>query len=137
MTSAPQNGIIAGINITPLVDVSLVLLVIFIVTAKLVVTPAVPLELPRASQSREIQVILSVSVPTTGPVFANGVPVAVDGDLVRLAKDAFINDPGLRVVIDADGAVPHRRVIHVLDLIKRAGIARVAFGALPSEEGSD
>jgi biopolymer transport protein ExbD len=112
-------------------------LIIFIVTAKLVVTPAVPLELPRASRSQELQVILAVSVPTNGPVLANGQPIAADRELVRLAKEAFNKDPGVRVVIDADGAVPHRRVIHVLDLIKRAGVARVAFGALPSEEGSD
>jgi biopolymer transport protein TolR len=137
MTSAPQNGVIAGINITPLVDVSLVLLVIFIVTAKLVVTPVVPLELPRASQSQEVQVIFAVAVPKTGPILVDGAPLAADEALVRLARDASTRDPGLRVVIDADGAVSHRRVIHVLDLIRRAGVARVAFGALPAEAGSE
>jgi biopolymer transport protein TolR len=137
MTSAPQNGIISGINITPLVDVSLVLLIIFIVTAKLVVTPAIPLDLPRASQSHEIQVVLSVAVPPTGPVLVNGSAVASDARLIQLAREAHARDRELRVVISADGAAYHRRVIHVLDLIKRAGISRVAFGAVPSEEGSD
>ena len=51
--SARQGrGIISGINVTPLVDVTLVLLIIFIVTAKLVVAPAVPLDLPKASRAR-------------------------------------------------------------------------------------
>jgi biopolymer transport protein TolR len=132
--ASPQNGngIIAGINVTPLVDITLVLLIIFIVTAKLIVTPAVPLELPRASQSQELQVVFSVSVPANGPTLVNGEPTN-DELLVRLAKAASLKDPNLRVVINADGAVPHRRVIHMLDLIKSAGIARIAFGALPPE----
>ncbi len=137
MTSAPQNGIISGINITPLVDVSLVLLIIFIVTAKLVVTPAVPLDLPRASQSREVQVVFSVVVPPTGPLVVNGSPVANDAGLIRLAREAHGQDRDLRVVISADGAAYHRRVVHVLDLISRAGISRVAFGALPSDENGN
>jgi len=130
------NGIIAGINVTPLVDITLVLLIIFIVTAKIIVTPAVPLELPRASQSQELQVVFSVSVPMTGPTLVNGEPVTNDEVLVRLAKDALLHDPGLRAVINADGAVPHRQVIHILDLIKRAGIARIAFGALRLDQAA-
>ena len=137
MASNPQNGngIISGINVTPLVDISLVLLIIFIVTAKIIVTPAVPLDLPRASQSEELQVVFSVIVPVNGPTLVNGEPVASDDALLRLAKEALVKDPDVRAVINADGSVPHRRVIHTLDLIKTAGIARVAFGALPPEEG--
>ena len=138
MASAPQNGngIIAGINVTPLVDITLVLLIIFIVTAKIIVTPAVPLDLPRASQSEELQVVFSVIVPVTGPTLVNGEAATGDEVLTRLAKEALVKDPDVRAVINADGAVPHRRVIHTLDLIKSAGIARVAFGALPPEEGT-
>jgi biopolymer transport protein ExbD len=137
VTSAPQNGIISGINITPLVDVSLVLLIIFLVTARLVVVSAVPLDLPRAAQSQEVQVVFSVAVPATGPLVVNGSPLANDAGLIQLARDAHARDRDVRVVISADGAAYHRRVIHVLDLVKRAGISRVAFGALPSEEGGE
>jgi biopolymer transport protein TolR len=135
MASAPPNGgaIIAGINVTPLVDVTLVLLIIFIVTAKIIVTPAVPLDLPRASQSEELQTVFSVVLPTTGATLVNGDPAADDQTLLRLARKALLDAPELRAVINADGAVPHRRVIHTLDLLKTAGIARVAFGALPAE----
>jgi len=137
MTSAPQNGIISGINITPLVDVSLVLLIIFIVTAKLVVAPALPLDLPRASQTQDVQVVFSVVVPATGPVVANGTPVGNDAGLIELASNAHAQDRDLRVVISADGSAHHRRVIHVLDLIKRAGVSRVAFAALRPEQGGE
>ena len=134
MNSAPQNGIISGVNITPLVDVSLVLLIIFIVTAKFVVTPAVPLELPRAAQTEGMQIVFSVAVPTGGPVLVNGTAVADDVGLVRLAHDAFTRQRDLRVVISADADAHHRRVIHVLDLLRQAGVTRIAFGALPPGE---
>jgi biopolymer transport protein ExbD len=130
----PANGIISGINVTPLVDVMLVLLVIFIVTAKIIVTPAVPLDLPRAAHGEEVQVILSVILPVRGPMLVNGTALSSDDALADKAHAALASDPELRAVIQADGEVPHRRVIHVLDLLKGAGLTRVAFGALPVEE---
>ena len=128
------NGIIAGINVTPLVDVMLVLLVIFIVTAKIIVTPAVPLDLPHAAHGEEVQVVLSVIVPVRGPMLVNGAPLPSDEVLSDKARAALAEDRDLRAVIQADGDVPHRRVIHVLDLLKGAGLTRVAFGALPDEQ---
>jgi biopolymer transport protein ExbD len=127
---------ITGINVTPLVDIALVLLIVFMVTARIMVTPAVPLELPRASQTQDLQVIFSVSLPALGPTLVNGQPVTDDQILVRLARDALAGARDLRAIINADGAVPHRRVIHTLDLIKTAGIARVAFAALPADQGT-
>ncbi len=133
-SSSDQGGsIIAGINVTPLVDITLVLLIIFIVTAKIVVTPAVPLDLPHARQSEEVQVIFSVIVPEEGPTLVNGEPVDADSAFLEKAKLALSADGELRAVINADGAVPHRRVIHTIDLLKTAGIVHVAFGALPEE----
>ena len=136
MAGASQDGggPIVGINVTPLVDIVLVLLIIFIVTAKIVVTPAVPLDMPRASRSEEMQVIFSVVLPARGGMLVNGDPIPDDGALLARAQESLSRDPELRAVINADGAVPHRDVIHALDLLKRAGIARVAFGALPQEE---
>jgi biopolymer transport protein ExbD len=129
-----SEGLISGINVTPLVDVMLVLLVIFIVTAKIIVTPAVPLDLPHAAHGEEVQVILSVIVPVRGPTLVDGVALASDDGLIDQARAALARDPELRAVIQADGEVPHRRVIHVLDALKGAGITRVAFGALPVED---
>jgi biopolymer transport protein TolR len=124
-------GVITGINVTPLVDITLVLLIIFIVTAKIVVAPAVPVDLPQSSQSEETQVIFSVIVPAAGATLVNGEPAPEDTSLLRLAEQAVDRDKDVRAVISADGAVPHRRIIHTLDLLKRAGISRVAFGAVP------
>jgi biopolymer transport protein TolR len=128
------NGIIAGINVTPLVDVMLVLLVIFIVTAKIIVTPAVPLDLPHAAHGDEVQLVFSVIVPLRGPVLVDGARLPNDDALAQRASVAIDGDPDLRAVIQADGDVPHRRIIHVLDQLKGAGVTRVAFGALPVED---
>lgn len=126
-----RRGIIAGINVTPLVDVTLVLLVIFMVTAKIVVAPAVPLDLPRASEGQDVQVVFSVLLPVDGTLLVNGARVANEDALERRALSALTENVELRAVIQADGAVPHRRVVSVLDSLKKAGVTRIAFGALP------
>jgi biopolymer transport protein ExbD len=130
-SNLPRRGIISGINVTPLVDVTLVLLIIFIVTAKFVVTPAVPLDLPRASQGQDVQVVFSVLLPVDGRILVNGSLVANKEALEKRARAALKENPKLRAVIQADGDVPHRQVISILDILKRGGVSRIAFGALP------
>lgn len=129
-----RGGIIEGINVTPLVDIVLVLLLIFIVTAKFMVTPAVPLDLPTASQSEEVQTILAVAIEPDGALSVDGKSVS-DEQLAARAREARSRDQELRAVIQADAAVPHGRVIAVLDVLKTAGLQRVAFGALKPEDG--
>ncbi|MBA3547191.1 MAG: biopolymer transporter ExbD [Nannocystis sp.] len=126
----PQSdGLIVGINVTPMVDIMLVLLIIFIVTAKIIVTPAVPMDLPEASQTEQVQVVLSIIVPVRGGTLVDGEPATSPAELQRLAAAARARDPGLRAVIHADGEVSHRRVLETLDNLKQAGLVRVAFGA--------
>ena len=127
---AGEGQIISGINVTPLVDVMMVLLVIFIVTAKIVVTPTVPLELPEARQTEETQVVFSVIMPKAGPTLINGAAAPTDEEVTRLATEASAKDRDVRAIINADGGVPHRRVMHMLDLLKGARIYHIAFGAV-------
>jgi len=126
------NGIISGINVTPLVDIMLVLLVVFMVTATVVATPAVPLDLPQARHAEDVQVILSVVLPAAGGTLVDGAPTADDEDFLQRTRAAAARDAQVRAVIDADESVPHRRVIHALDLLRTAGIAKVAFGTRPA-----
>ncbi|MCA9695369.1 MAG: biopolymer transporter ExbD [Nannocystaceae bacterium] len=132
----PGGGPITGINVTPLVDISLVLLIILMVTAKVVATPAVPLDLPHASHTTEVQVVLSVIVPARGPILVNGAPTVDDAALRRLVTTTLERDPSARAVIHAEGRASHERVLHVLDRLRGAGIDKVAFAAdpLPSPE---
>ena len=134
--SGRPGAIIEGINVTPLVDIMLVLLVIFIVTAKILVAPAMPLDLPKASRSDAVQVVFAVNVPVAGPTLVNGAAVAGDDELARQAAIALGKDRDLRAVIQADGGVPHRRVIAVLDALRRAGMTKVAFGTQREAEAA-
>lgn len=127
-----RPGMITGINVTPLVDIVLVLLIIFLVTAKIIVTPSVPLDLPVASHTDGQQTIFSIIVPKSGPTLVNG-QTASDEDLITQARSALAADPALRAVINADGDVPHRKMVHMLDLLKHAGVNAIAFGAQPLE----
>jgi biopolymer transport protein TolR len=121
-----DEGPITGINVTPLVDITLVLLIIFMVTAKMVVAPALPMNLPRAEASEAVQVVLSVAVPVAGAVRVDGAEIA-DARLVARARAALAGSPGLRAVIAADRAVPHGRVMEVMGLLRTAGVAQIAF----------
>jgi biopolymer transport protein ExbD len=122
---------ITGINVTPLVDITLVLLIIFMVTAKIIVSQSVPLDLPKASQGTEVQVVFSVILAADGQTQVDSRPVANDDAILPLAREAHAKNAELRAVIKADSAVAHGRVIHVLDLLKQAGIGKIAFGVTP------
>ncbi len=126
-----SDDAITGINVTPLVDVTLVLLIIFMVTAKLIVSQSVPLDLPKAASGTEVQVVFSVVLAADGTTQIDGKTVANDDAILPAAKDAHIKNNELRAVIKADSAVPHGRVIHVLDILKQAQVSKIAFGVSP------
>src|SRR5687767_14578902 len=130
-SASRPNAPITGINVTPLVDITLVLLIIFMVTAKLVVSRAMPMDLPRAATGGEVQQLFSLSLKADGTTQVDGAPVPTDGALLALARDALVRHPELRAVVQADGVVPHSRVMHALDVLRQAGLARVAFGVQP------
>jgi biopolymer transport protein ExbD len=122
---------ITGINVTPLVDIVLVLLIIFMVTAKLIVSKSVPLDLPKAASGSDIQTVFSVVLAADGLTQVDGKTVPNDDAIFPLAKAAREKNPELRAVIKADNAVAHGRVIHVLDLLKQAQVGKIAFGVSP------
>ena|SRR5580700_3296494 len=123
---------ITGINVTPLVDVTLVLLIIFMVTTKIVMNQTVPLDLPKAAKgTSDLQVIFSIILSADGRTFVDSKQVANDDAILPIARDKGVEHPDLRAVIKADAAVTHGRVIHVLDLLKQASVNKIAFGVTP------
>lgn len=120
---------ITGINVTPLVDVTLVLLIIFMVTAKLIAGQGIPLDLPKAKTAGATQTVLNVAIDAQGFVLANGEKVAGDDELRSRASKALKDNPELRTVISASASASHGNVMHVLDTVRDAGISRVAFAA--------
>ena len=130
-----NDEVISAINVTPLVDITLVLLIIFMVTAKIIVAQGMPMDLPKAASGETVQTIFSVELSVDGRTRVDSKPVSSDDAVGRLASKAKVKNPDLRAVIRADSKVEHGRVIHVLDLLKRAGIAKIAFAVSPLEEG--
>jgi biopolymer transport protein TolR len=129
-----RAGAITGINVTPLVDIVLVLLIIFMVTAKLIVNKdALTVDLPKAASGSEVQEIFSVVMTPGDTLAVNGAVVKTDVEFTSLALASLAKDKEVRAVLKADGAVPHAKVMHVLDLLRLAGIAKVAFGVVPED----
>ena len=128
-----DDGLIAGINVTPLVDVTLVLLIIFMVTAKIIVSQGMPMDLPKAASGESVQTVFSVELSADGKTRVDSENVASDEAISALAKTAHTRNKDLRAVIRADKKVEHGRVIHVLDLLKRAGVAKIAFAVTPNQ----
>jgi biopolymer transport protein ExbD len=134
MAAPAQNDTdegIVGINVTPLVDITLVLLIIFMVVAKMVVSQSVPLDLPKAASGTDVQVVFSIELYANGDITVDQKKLANDDALFALAKEGHARNSDLRAVIKADGTVQHQRVIHVLDLLKQAGVSKIAFGVTP------
>ena len=127
-SSANDEEGINGINVTPLVDVTLVLLIIFMVTAKLIAGHGVPLDLPKAATAGTTQTMLTLSVDAQGKVLANGQPVD-DGALREQTRKALAKNPELRTVIAASAAASHGSVMHVVDTVRDAGAVKIAFAA--------
>ena len=118
--SKDDDDAITGINVTPLVDVTLVLLIIFMVTAKLIAGHGIPLDLPKAASAGVTQTMLTLTIDAQGKVFANGQPVD-DQALRAQTKQALRQNPELRTVIAASAAVSHGSVMHVVDTVRSSG----------------
>ena len=134
-SSNDDDGMVSGINVTPLVDVTLVLLIIFMVTARIIVSQGMPMDLPKAASGEALQQVFSVELSADGKTRVDSDNLASDEAIVPLAKAAKAKTADLRAVIRADRKVEHGRVIHVLDLLKRAGVAKIAFAVSPADRG--
>src|SRR6201995_5709392 len=130
-----DDGMIAGINVTPLVDVTLVLLIIFMVTARIIVSQGMPMDLPKAATGEALQQVFSVELSMDGKTRVDSEAVANDEAITPLAKAAKAKNADLRAVVRADTKLEYGRVIHAIDLLKKAGIAKIAFAVSPSDKG--
>ena len=114
---------------TPLIDVMLVLLVIFIITAPLMVSK-VKVDLPKAARaaSQQVPAFISVVVDKAGQVFLNDQPLDMDVVAQRL-QDAAVKNVNTEVQLRADSAVPYGRVVEIMGLAHKAGLTRIGFVA--------
>jgi biopolymer transport protein ExbD len=122
-----SGRMIVDINVTPLVDITLVLLIIFMVTASLIVNPAIKVDLPKAASGTEqIKTTLALTLTKDGALFLNG-ERSSDDAVIKYIGGELPKNPELQAIIAADRAVSHGDVVHVIDLVKRTGVHRFAI----------
>ena len=128
-----EEGIFAEINITPLTDIFLVLLIIFMVTSSVMAADAgaragVKVNLPRGA-TKEITTgksDITVAITTDGKMVVDGKEVGAD-TLSKMFQDARAKDADTQVIVQADEATHHGRVVAVMELAKAAGLRRLAI----------
>ena len=138
---AEDAGGFSDINITPLTDIFLVLLIIFMVTSSVIVNSSngakagLKVNLPQggsadvATQAND----LSVAVLSDGRLVLGG-DVVTEDELKRAFEDARAKSPDTMVVVQADEGVPHGKVVEVMELAKSAGLAQLASGVRDSQK---
>ena len=125
---------IAAINVTPLVDVVLVLLVILMVASTYIVAQTLKVQLPRAhSTDGTADKPTKVEIMKDGKLRWNEEPIT-DEALAGKLKAAVEADPEMSLVVSADKEVMHGNVVHVLDLAKIAGVTKFAINVQQSGE---
>jgi biopolymer transport protein ExbD len=130
-----DEGVFAEINITPLTDIFLVLLIIFMVTSSVIVNQGqgaqggLKVNLPKGGQSDMTpqEKDLSVSVLVDGRLAMNGTVVTLV-ELEKVFRETQSKTPEVVVVIQADEGVPHGKVVEVMNLAKKTGLAKLAIG---------
>jgi len=130
------------INVVPYIDVMLVLLIIFMITAPLL-TQGVKVDLPKAGaeplEAQRIQPLV-LSVDRAGRLYLNvgaDPQAALDDDAVaERATAALRQDPDRQVLVQADNAVPYGRVVQAMVILQRAGASKVGFITDPLPEPS-
>ena len=122
-----ENPGITDINVTPFVDVLLVLLVVFMVTAKLIVARGVEIDKPKASTGGEVQSTLRVSVNATGDLFVNGDKFTDDVKAVARIKEIAATVDKPKAITAGDRKTAYGGVMRAIDLVQQAGISAIAL----------
>jgi biopolymer transport protein ExbD len=118
---------IAAINVVPLVDIILVVLIIFMVTAPLVLKPSIDINLPKASTGDESpQTPLNITVARDGSLLLNG-KISTLEDITVFVTNLLKSQPETAAILAADKDVTLERLTQIIDIVKSAGVKRVAF----------
>lgn len=121
---------ITEINVTPLVDIMLVLLIIFMVTTTTMVYDALDVKLPEAATGEsKALTLLAVVVDQNGKTFLNG-KAATDADIRAFIRKERTKNRKLEAIISADERVPHGQVVRVIDLVRTEGVTQFAINVL-------
>lgn len=125
--SDSQDDVMAEINIVPLVDVILVVLIIFMVTAPMIMKPSININLPKAGAGDATAPSkLNIMIGRDGALTLDGKPTD-DEQVQRVAAEESKKNPDIQAIISADRDVPHGRVVSILDIVKANGVKKFAI----------
>ena len=126
-SSKDEDGVISDINITPMVDIILVLLVIFMVTANFLKKESININLPKvAASDQNIKESKQVAVTKDGKLFLEGRSVTETGLLNEITSEARYR-PNMRVTLSADENLSYGTVSRIMGLLRRCGVTRMAL----------
>lgn len=136
ITQYEEEDAITGINVTPLVDITLVLLIIFMVTTSYIVKDAIEVDLPKAATGHQIQsTTLAITLTRQGELYLNEHPTSEENLTTHIAAE-LRRDANLQALISADTELSYGRVVWLIDLIKQLGVRKyalnVAYQAAPT-----
>jgi biopolymer transport protein ExbD len=137
MSSEGDGGIIADINVTPFVDITLVLLIIFMVAVPMIMNQAIKVNLPKAASGKSAETTtVAITIKRDGKVYLNGNLTDRRRLTLFLRAEARANKK-LRAIVSADQEVTHGTVVSYLDLLNLTGISRYAVSVEkpPEAEG--
>ncbi|HSD09432.1 MAG TPA: biopolymer transporter ExbD [Candidatus Binatia bacterium] len=123
-----SESIMAEINITPLTDIFLVLLIIFMITTSAMVDSAAKVNLPKATQTVQEARGLTVLVTADNKIFVNQMPVDVS-QLQPTLHDLLADDPKKLVILQGDQSVLLGEAVRIMDIAKRAGAQAISIAA--------
>ena len=122
-----SGRMIVDINVTPLVDIVLVLLIIFMVTATYIVNPTIKIDLPKAATGTEqTRTTLALTLDRNAALYLNGEKTD-EAAVMRFIATELPKNADLQAIIAADKIVSHGAVVRVIDLVKRAGVRKFAI----------
>jgi biopolymer transport protein ExbD len=128
-----DDEMITAINVTPLVDIVLVLLIVLMVTSSYLVNKAINVELPKAATGETTTPTMSISIDAEGKHYLDGSPIEIP-ELQIKVRAAYAKDPDVKAIISADGRVKHAEVVTVIDLLRREKVTKFAINTSPIEE---
>lgn len=119
---------INSINVTPLVDIVLVLLIIFMVTANFIVHESIEIDLPRAANSKDqtVRGPIMVTVDRDAKLYFDGQPVDA-AELLSKMRAAATQDNSIRAIISADQSLNYGKVMAIIDVVRASGISKFAL----------
>ncbi len=128
-----DDGMISGINVTPLVDITLVLLVIIMITASYITSKTIPMELPKSATGEGTPTVLAVSITSTGELYLDAAPIDEAGlrQKITMARGEK-HEP--QAIIAADGRTPHAKVVRVIDVLRQEHVTKFAINVNPETE---